>query len=274
VKARTLLVDLGNTRLKWAWLNALGRPGRMHAAVHASAAAAERIDVKDFAALLPPLRAGDRVFAVSVATPVVRRRFVAAVRKTDAAAPRFATSSLRIAGLRSGYREPWRLGADRWVALAGARPLARDVLVVDAGTAVTIDLLDATGRHHGGCILPGSGLMTGSLLEGTGGIRRRAGSRSGNAAAAALRRGGAGRVFARSTREAVDAGAQLAIVAAIERAVVDAEERLGRRPQLLLTGGDAVRLARSLRIRHEIRPALVLEGLAGMFAAAHSPSPR
>ena len=274
MKARTLLVDLGNTRLKWAWLNAGDRPGRMHAAVYVSTSAGRQVVIKELQTLLPPLRAGDRVVAVSVAKPAVRHRFSAAVRKAGAAAPWFVTSSLQVAGLRSGYREPWRLGADRWVALAGALPLARDVLVVDAGTAVTIDLLDATGRHHGGCILPGSGLMMGSLLEGTGGIRRRAAPGGSSAGVAALRRRGSDRVFASATREAIEAGAQLAIVAAIERAVAAAVALLGRRPQLLLTGGDAARLAREIGIRHEVRPALVLEGLAAIFAAARSPSRR
>ncbi len=150
--------------------------------------------------------------------------------------------------------------------MAGARALGRDVLVVDAGTAVTIDLLDAEGRHHGGCILPGLRLMSGSLLQGTGGIRRRAG-----VGAATRRRRAA--IFARATREAVDAGALLAVVGAVERAVEEAAGRLGQRPRVLLTGGDAAAIAIRLRSRHEIRPALVLEGLAELRRALSSSDP-
>jgi len=263
---RTLLVDLGNSRLKWAWLDTQGRPGRMRAALHAitgGSPTARGPNVNDFLPLLPRLRSGDRVLAVCVAAPVVRRCFAAAVRQLAGRTPQFVRSSAVSAGLKNGYREPWRLGADRWIALLGARPLARDLLVVDAGTAVTIDLLDAGGRHHGGCILPGLRLMSGSLLQGTGGIRRRA------AIGSATRRGRAA-IFARATREAVDAGALLAVVGAVERAVEEATDRLGKRPRVLITGGDAAAIAARLRSRHEIRPALVLEGLAELRRALSS----
>lgn len=269
MKPRTLLVDLGNSRLKWAWLDTHGRPGRMRAALHAmtcTSPTARMPKVNDFLSLLPRLQPADRVLAVCVAAPAVRARFTAAVRQLVGRAPRFVRSSARSAGLQNGYREPWRLGADRWVAMAGARALGRDVLVVDAGTAVTIDLLDADGRHHGGCILPGLRLMSGSLLQGTGGIRRRAG-----VGAATSRRRAA--VFARATREAVSAGALLAVVGAVERAVEEAAGRLGQRPRVLLTGGDAAAIAIRLRCRHEIRPALVLEGLAELRRALSSSDP-
>ena len=275
---RILLVDLGNTRLKWAWLDRRGRPGRMRATVHAAvsgsaataATAAGRAADKEFAQLLPPLRRGDRVIAVSVAAPERRRRLAATVRRLAGSAPQFIRSRRSEGTLRNGYREPWRLGADRWAALAAARALQRAVLVVDAGTAVTIDLLGGDGRHHGGWILPGVRMMGESLLRGTGGIRRRAAATSGRRVGG--RRGAV--PFARSTLEAVEAGALLSISGAIERAADEARLRLGKRPRVLLTGGDADRLARRLRIRHELRPALVLEGLAQLHAALCSPSRR
>lgn len=242
---RILLVDLGNTRLKWAWLSSKGRVGRMQAAAHAG------WRVKDFVRALSALRPHDRVVAVSVAAPGVQRALAAAARQCCGREPLWLRSERSTAGVRNGYREPWRLGADRWAALLAARAAQRDVLVVDVGTALTIDLLEADGRHHGGAILPGERLMIASLLEGTGGIRKRA-------VAAATR----GRdCFARSTREAVDLGARLALRASIETAVAMASRRLGRAPQLWLTGGGASELHKALAIEHEWRPALVLEGL-------------
>jgi type III pantothenate kinase len=243
---RTLLVDLGNTRLKWAWLAATGRVGRMQAAAHAD------WQTKDFRQVVKALRPVDRVMAVSVAAPKVQRAFVAAIRERIGCAPQWLRSERSAAGVRNGYREPWRLGADRWAALLGARSAQRDVLVVDVGTAVTIDLLDASGRHHGGAILPGEALMVSSLLSGTGGIRRRA----------ARDRPYSRSLFAHSTREAIEAGAQHALRASVEAAVVAATHRLGRSPQLWLTGGGVTALRRVVSIDHEWRPALVLEGLA------------
>ena len=80
-------------------------------------------------------------------------------------------------GLVNGYDHPSRLGADRWVALAGARSRvlaahqARPALVVMVGTAVTVDALDADGRFLGGLILPGFGVMLRALEMGTAGLK-------------------------------------------------------------------------------------------------------
>lgn len=242
---RLLLVDLGNTRLKWAWLGRNRKVGAMHAKG------------------LPALRAGDRVFAVSVAATAVRRRFIDLVRRRTGSAPLFAESTASTAGVKNGYHEPWRLGADRWVALQGAITADTDVLVVDVGTAVTIDLLDASGQHHGGFILPGVELMAQSLFARTGGIRQRAAT---GARKAARRADHKTVLFGTSTREAVGLGALHAIAASVDEAVRKTQGKLGKKPLVLLTGGDARRIARLLVARHEVRPKLVLEGLAQMLA--------
>lgn len=247
--SRTLLVDLGNTRIKWAWLSPGGRVGRMQAAAHAGWKA------KDFFSTLDFLQRGDHVFAVSVAAPAVRRAFADAARARTGRTPKLLRSERASAGVRNGYREAWRLGADRWAALIGAGHLQGDVLIVDIGTAATLDLLDSSGRHHGGAILPGEGLMVSSLLVGTGGIRRRAGAPRSRPRS----------LFGRSTREAVEAGAHHALLATLEAAVSVATGRLGRRPRVVLTGGGAASLRKTLSMDHEWRPALVLEGLAAFL---------
>jgi type III pantothenate kinase len=59
-------------------------------------------------------------------------------------------------GVTNAYREPERLGVDRWMALIAASKLVSgDVVVIDAGSAITLDLLRADGKHLGGAILPG-----------------------------------------------------------------------------------------------------------------------
>ncbi len=250
-----LLVDLGNTRIKWARLGARG-VGRQRAAAHAGWSSA------DFSRALFGAAGGrspgriTQVVAVSVAAPATRRAFAAAVRAATGHPPRFCKSAPQAAGVRNGYRDVWRLGADRWVALVGARAVVgpRAVLVADIGTATTLDLLDAAGRHRGGAIVPGPQLMIDALLRDTGGIRRRA-------AAGALR---GRRLFARDTAAALAAGALHATAGAIDRAVHQARAELGAGAVVLLTGGAAASVAPLLRTRARLVPDLVLRGLAAL----------
>jgi type III pantothenate kinase len=251
----TLLVDIGNTRIKWARL-ARGRLGRQQALAHAGWAA------RDFeAALAAALRGVEAVLVVSVAGARIDRAFTRAVRHASGLAPRFVASTRRAGGVVNGYREVWRLGADRWVAAIGGHAWpgrrGRPVCVVDVGTAMTIDLVDAGGRHHGGAIVPGPALMVSSLLRETGGIRRRAAGRRAARAAS---------LFARSTREALDAGARHAVAALIDRARLEARAVAGRPPLLLLTGGAAAEVAPYLASSHIVIDDLVLRGLATLAA--------
>jgi len=239
----TVLVDLGNTRLKWAVLQGDGSVGKMSAVAYDALAMAA-------------LRKSVPVLAVSVAKESVRRRFVAAVRKATGFAPRFVESAARFDGLVNAYRDPWRLGADRWVAMIGARasfPRSAALLVVDIGTATTIDLLTRDGRHHGGLILPGPSLMVDSLLGKTGGIAVRA---------RAAARPKAPHVFARDTRAAIEQGAQASVAAAIERAARTARAEIGVSPKIILTGGGAPLIETTLRAPYTRVDDLVLRGLA------------
>ena len=257
----TLLVDLGNTRIKWALLRATA-PGRMHAAAHRGWTRAD-FERALFGGPQSALRrrAGSvDVIAVSVAAAAVQRRFVAAVRAVTGRPPRLCGSQRLACGVRNGYADVWRLGADRWIALLGARQAVpgRAVCVVDIGTATTIDLLAADGRHRGGAILPGPQLMIATLLRDTGGIRRRARGRASPEA-----------VFARDTGAALRAGALLATAGAIEHASQAARRHTGgARPALLLTGGAASDVARRLRLAHTRVPDLVLRGLAALARCA------
>lgn len=243
------LVDIGNMRIKWARLGPRGLPTRMRAALHAGWGQAQ------FIRALAALREADEVIAVSVASKKIQLAFAAAVFSRTGRAPRFVASERRRGALRNGYREPWRLGADRWVAMCGARallPRAKALLVVDVGTAATIDLVTQDGRHHGGFILPGTELMIGALLRGTGGIASRAATR--------VRRMGGG--FGRDTAAALERGAEVALVASVLRARAIGKELCGSLPEIVLTGGAAQRLLRSMPAKTRHVSDLVLRGLA------------
>lgn len=199
----------------------------------------------------------ERVLVCSVAGAPLERALRRVARGAGLRAPQFVRSTRRAAGVRNGYVQTWRLGADRWVAMLGARALhpGRALCVVDVGTALTLDLLDARGQHRGGLLLPGPTLMVASLLNDTAGIRKRAGG-----AVRATRRGAAR--FGRSTRAGLLAGSAMACAALIERALREARRELAGRPLLLLSGGAAAQLTPLLTVAHRRVDGLVLHGLA------------
>ena len=244
---RILLVDVGNTRIKWADLDG-GRLGRGHAALHArwtAATCTQRL----FRGRLPA-----QLWATSVARPEMRHALARAARRAGVKAT-FVSVPRRGGGVAVGYREPWRLGVDRFVAMVGAHALfARSALcVVGVGTALTVDLLGADGHHHGGAIIPGPALMAEALFTRTHGIRRRA-------------QGGSmerkSHLFARSTRAAVVQGARYAAAALIDRAAEEGRAVLGASPLVVLTGGGGETVRPLLRSASVGVADLVLRGLA------------
>jgi pantothenate kinase type III len=159
---------------------------------------------------------------------------------------------------RIAYREPARLGVDRFLALIAAHRAARGTdhagrpsLIIDAGTAITYDLLLANGTHLGGLILPGLGMMRDSLLAGTQ-IPPQASA-------------DAEVPWADDTAAAIAAGGLHAAGALAERLyqqLRDVDAGAGREPRLWLTGGDAERLASVIGPPVDQVPDLVLRGLA------------
>jgi len=243
----TLLVDIGNTRVKWATLRG-ARQGRMQAAAHQDSGLALRALVRDAP------RDVSRVVVVSVVDEALSRVLDAAVNRRFGVAPEYIKSTHSACGVTNSYRDTWRLGADRWVSVIGAHALAggRAAVVANVGTALTIDAVTASGRHRGGAIIPGPEVMVESLLAGTHGIRRRA--KGGDASGRSL--------FATDTASALAAGSRFAAAAFIDRAVAEAARKVSGRPVLFLTGGAAPMLKRHLVSPFREVADLVLRGLA------------
>jgi type III pantothenate kinase len=254
-----LFVDIGNTRVKWARL-VDGEMGKQHAASNSA------WRVEDYARVVgrgwarskrPKPRqalAAGRIVVSSVAGARVDRLLTAAARDAGAPAPEFVTSQRSAGGVTTAYLEPWRLGVDRFVGAIGAHHLAagKAVCVVNIGTAITIDLVDAGGRHRGGAIVPGPALMVDSLLRHTSGIRRRA---TGGP-------NGVHNLFARTTRTAIGQGSLYAAAAVIDRAIDEARRELGSPPLVLLTGGGSASVKPLVSSSCVVMPDLVLHGLA------------
>jgi type III pantothenate kinase len=246
----TLLVDIGNTRVKWALLRGARLSG-VRAAAHRGSGAGMRALVR------AAPRDVTRVLAVCVAGPQLERALSAAVRARFGAPTEFVRSARTAGGVRNAYKDVWRLGADRWVSLIAAHAIARSrpALIANIGTALTIDVVTARGQHLGGAIVPGPGTMIASLLAGTHGIRRRA-----SGARAQMAR--AHHVFAADTATALEAGANFAAAAFIDRAVSEARAALRARPLVLLSGGAAAALRTYIKSPVRVVPDLVLRGLA------------
>lgn len=244
-----LLVDAGNTRIKWALAAPGSAPGdwREHGAV--SHADMERLR----AAWLG--RGVSAAIVSNVGGAALREGLAALLPQVPV---EWFASSAACAGLRNGYRNPLQLGSDRFAAAIGARTLepGQDVVVATCGTATTIDAVSADGLFAGGMILPGLGLMAASLARGT----------------AQLPQVGAGAalppVFADNTHDAIVSGCLAAQAGAIERAV--AAHGAAR---CIVSGGAAAHVAAALQVPHRLVENIVLVGLHAAAMAAREESP-
>jgi type III pantothenate kinase len=252
-----LLIDIGNTRVKWARLRD-GKMSKQQAAANAGWTAddyARRVIGRGWAKSGPTNAAHtDRILIASVAGDEVNETLTKAAAQAGAPTPEFVASERTAAGVTTDYIDPWRLGVDRFVAAIGAHHLSsgNPVCVVSIGTAMTVDLVDGSGRHRGGAIVPGPALMVSSLLTQTNGIRRRA---TGGP-------NGATGMFAKTTRNAIGEGARYAVAGVIDRALEEARILVGTRPLVLLTGGASADIKPLIRSTCVSLPDLVLHGLA------------
>lgn len=242
----TLLIDIGNTRIKWARLDGASL-SEMWALPHAEVDAA-----KVRGALIGNTVRPDRIVASNVAGARVGELVTACVREAWSLEVEYVRTQSMTAGVRNGYRDPTKLGVDRWMAVVGAHAMQRRAAcVVSVGTAMTIDVVDSTGVHRGGLITPGPELMVAALFRNTSDIARHA--QHGESAAS---------LFADNTRGAVEQGAIHALAALVDRAVEGFAGQVGEAPALILTGGAADRIAFAIRTPFTRTPDLVLRGLA------------
>ncbi|WP_235871672.1 type III pantothenate kinase [Pseudoxanthomonas winnipegensis] len=233
------LLDLGNTRLKAAPLQADGRIGAVVALDHGRGALLDQLRAQ-----LPAY--GASACLASVAAPALTAGVLEVLQERFRLVS-LARTQAQLAGLRVAYAEPARLGVDRFLAMLGARARgAGPWLVAGVGTAVTIDLVAADGTHLGGRIAPSPQLMRQALHR---------------AAAQLPAEGGVFDEFASETVDALTSGCDGAAVALIERSLAQGGQRLGQTPSLLLHGGGSAPLAALLPQAQRI-DSLVLEGLA------------
>ncbi|MEJ2346447.1 MAG: type III pantothenate kinase [Gammaproteobacteria bacterium] len=239
-----LLVDIGNTALKWATCD--GGAVQFGGRASWKLPDAPLIAPREWEAMPAP----QRMLVASVAGADTDQRLAQWCETRWDLQPEFVVPRRRARGVENAYVDPARLGVDRWAALlAVRRALPGAACIVDCGSAITVDVLAADGQHLGGLIVPGLALMAKALEDNT-----------------AIHLDGEGepdvRLLARDTAGAVSGGALYAAVAFIDRVVSDTTQALGVEPARVITGGDAPRLLPLLSGRYHHLPDLVLHGLA------------
>ncbi|UXI67798.1 type III pantothenate kinase [Tahibacter amnicola] len=239
-----LLVDLGNSRLKWAWAEGdtltVGEP------VDHSRPLQPQLEVLWRQA--PPI---GRALVASVARPRLEAELAQAIHACVGVEPEFIASAASACGVHSAYATPEKLGVDRFVAMIALHARAAvPVVLASVGTALVLDALDADGRHGGGLIAPSPMLMQEALLGATARV-----SASSTALTVEM---------AADTEDAVRSGCWLAAAALVERFYATAAARMAHPPVLVIAGGAAAELAPLVRVPSRIEPDLVLRGLAVM----------
>lgn len=178
------------------------------------------------------LPAPAKVLVSSVAGGTANADLAGRIRRLFGVDPEFMASLAACAGLHNGYRDPSRLGVDRWLGMLGARArVSGSFLVVDAGTALTIDAV-AGDRHLGGFILPGIDMQRDALGQRTALVGRAEGQ--------------AGLAWGCTTADAVCNGTLFSAVATVEKALVELRTRVDDTCALVMTGGNAPGITRML----------------------------
>jgi type III pantothenate kinase len=237
-----LLVDAGNSRVKWALLTA----GTLHG--HGAFSWRGEAVEPQLARHWGSLGSVARVWVANVAGKSISAPLNNWVRAQWGMDVDYAQTQTENLGVRNGYRDHRRLGVDRWLTLLAACSRYRGAsCILDCGTAVTLDALNATGEHLGGLIVPGIGLMHDALARHTDAL--------------ALDPAPGADFLGHDTTEGIANGAVQGIAGFAEHAVERLRAQLGDEPHCLLTGGDAGRILPHLRGHWEHRPQLVLEGL-------------
>jgi type III pantothenate kinase len=244
-----VLLDAGNSRFKWCRL----QNGVLSRAISREYGSQDR--ARAVVAVLETQDKPQRIVVASVLRDDFRDALTTLSTVHLGVTPEFVVPASSAYGVRVAYANPKEFGADRFAALVAARQsLQAPCIVVDCGTAVTIDALTSSGEHLGGLILPGFELMRRSLIEQTARINAVPGSDDYH-------------LFGRSTAQGVRAGTLRALVSAIDRITQDMAVHLIQQcgngpPKRVLTGGAGAYLLPYLAADYQLEPSLVLQGTA------------
>jgi len=245
-----LTIDVGNSRIKWAVIN----QGVIKE--HGEAGYSENSFENVLSSMgMPVLK---NVSISFVAQPDLKLKLQRWLIARGSVSPFFAKTLAKQRGITNSYRQPENMGVDRWLAMIAAYALCEidnnddAVCVIDCGTAITLDVLDASGRHTGGLILPGFQVMVGSLISSTGNI---------NTPDSLLYSEDLNSGLATSTHESVTKGCTRLVNEGVSGIVKSCEKNIAGRFHCVVTGGDGEWVAKALAYDNTYNPYLVLQGL-------------
>ncbi len=251
-----LLLDVGNSFIKWAWLepswlkrkqNGLPDLKDANECLHAGEELTSVLD-EVWSELPKPAQ----VWLSNVAGEAVLATLKDWIKQHWGCLVSVASTESRSGSVINAYSEPSQMGVDRWMALLAANASGSGSrAVIDCGTAITVDAISATGQHLGGLILPGLKMMRDSLYSDAEGVAQ-------TEATEAVQ----GMLFANNTSTAVDVGCHYSVVAFIERVIGDMKKEMGNSLTCLITGGDVDEIVPLLSAKVEQHDLLVLQGLA------------
>jgi type III pantothenate kinase len=235
-----LLIDVGNSRIKWAfWQN---NRLESHAAFfyqRSNLAAVLENNLNDCSQ--------PKVLICSVASAQVNQLIIAWFAEHWRGEVEIVTVQRQQLGVVNAYNNVKALGADRWMAILAAYKRHKQALcVIDCGTAVTIDVVDIAGQHLGGLIMPGMRMMQQALLVGTQKIDDIQGSAT---------------VLANCTEDAVIGGCTHLLVAGLDGLYKKYCKQLGVELFCVVTGGDGEIVAKAMESNCHYEQDLILYGL-------------
>jgi type III pantothenate kinase len=235
-------LDIGNTRCKW----------RLSELSSGSTAVGAGPDVERvFSEIIDNKQKVTRVRVANVAGPAVADAVAHRARAQWGVTPEFARTERTWGQVRNAYEDVSRLGVDRWLAVCAAwHRIGGSCLVIDAGSAITVDYLADSGQHQGGYIVPGLRLLQQSLLKDTADVRF------------AEDRQDVSVEPGRNTEQAVKHGTLKMAASFVQAICHEAGQRPGGEAPVLLTGGDAELVQAVVGRGATLVPGLVLEGLA------------
>jgi len=159
----------------------------------------------------------------------------------------FVDSKRKQLGVTNSYKDAQQMGADRWVAmLAAYQRYQSAVCVIDCGTAVTIDVIDESGKHLGGLIMPGLNMMRQSLYQGANGIQSQGGNES---------------LLASNTSDAVSGGCHHLLISGLNGLYMQYKKQVKTKIACVVTGGDGEKIAKNMECDCQFEADLILYGL-------------
>jgi len=249
-----LLLDIGNSRMKWnLWQHGAEQFSQETRHVDYKAKPIDRV----LSAEWGKLHGIQDIYIANVAGQEVAQQINHWTHSQWNVEPKYVATSASFQSVTNGYRRYQELGVDRWLAVIAAQQLCLDqqVIIIDCGTAITVDALNRDGQHHAGPILPGRQMMLQSLSINTADLKIPCSKDSWIS------------VFAENTENAITSGVNFATSSALNTIVAQMRQKLLEEAgikavSIVVTGGAAKQLLPLTEITDfKLVPDLVLMGL-------------